>query len=109
MKVKTNTPIVSLEGKPIKVPVSDEKNADLAPLTMGKAMEVALLSQIEGERNTEPMASFDRYRLAERIHDAKDTVEITIDEAKLIKDRVAKIFGPLILGRVWTALEGTDA
>jgi hypothetical protein len=53
-----------------------------------------------------PEAGFNRFMLAMRIHEADGACELTIDEAKLIKDRVAKVYPALVMGRVWQALEG---
>ena len=46
-----------------------------------------------------------RWKLACRIH-TQDEAEISIEEAKLIKDLVGKYYGPVIVGQVWEALEG---
>jgi len=86
------------------------------PMTLQKVTVVALqANQIPGDQ---PSAEekFARGKLADKIltalFDAPDAdgvrpvvVEISIDEAKRIKDLIGKVWGPTIVFRAWEMLE----
>jgi hypothetical protein len=75
--------------------------------TLGFVVIRALDAKYQDEQNQAPSALFDRYKLASRIRKANpdETVELSIDEAKLIKDTVPKMYAPGIFGQIWDALE----
>lgn len=47
-----------------------------------------------------------RYKLAKKIQDSAEATEITVEDASMIKELVAKIYGPLVVGNVYELLEG---
>ena len=84
----------------------------------GKQIKQAEVAQTVGSIAVEALQIFDtrdtaitgdekvkRWKLACRIH-GQDQAEISIEEAKLIKDLVGKYYGPVIVGQVWESLEG---
>jgi hypothetical protein len=79
------------------------------PVTLGFVVVRALDAKHRDDDGVAPALLFERYRLASRIRKAapNKTVDLSIDDAKLIKDTVPKMYAPGIFGQVWDALEGT--
>jgi hypothetical protein len=79
------------------------------PVTLGFVVVRALDAKYRDDDSVAPSALFERYRLASRIRKAgpDQAIALSIDEAKLIKDTVPKMYPPGIFGQVWDALEGT--
>lgn len=97
MKLK-NKNILDLDGKPI--PQSTGK--DKKDLTLKDVLVSALMNPQEdgtGEKKLQ------RFKLAQKIHDNEE-YEITSEEAVELKQLVAKQYNPLVVGRVYEAIEG---
>lgn len=79
------------------------------PVTLGLVVVRALDAKYRDDDNAAPSALFERYRLASRIRKAApdEAIDLSIDEAKLIKDTVPKMYAPGIFGQIWDALEGS--
>ena len=79
------------------------------PVTLGFAVVRALDAKYRDEDSVAPAVLFERYRLASRIRRTVPgkTIDLSIDEAKLIKDTVPKMYAPGIFGQIWDALEGS--
>ena len=77
------------------------------PVTLGFVVVRALDAKYRDDESAAPSALFERYRLASRIRRAApaQTVDLSIDEAKLIKDTVSKMYPPGIFGQIWDHLE----
>lgn len=52
-----------------------------------------------------PEERFNNFRLASKIKDTEDEVELSIEELATIKKKVGENPMPLVVGRVWEALE----
>jgi hypothetical protein len=91
------TILVGLDGKPLTLEQASP------PVTLGDVSAIALTSSFKDE-NPSGTEKVKRWALALRVRTAKD-VELTADDVKLIKDLVAKGFGPLIVGQVWSILD----
>ena len=81
------------------------------PVTLGFVVVRALDAKYRDEDNVAPSLLFERYRLASRIRKTApdETIHLSIDEAKLIKDTVPKMFPPGIFGQIWDALDTAAA
>jgi len=81
------------------------------PVTLGFVVVRALDARYRDDDSAAPSALFERYRLASRIRQAAPAtpIALSIDEAKLIKDTVPKMFPPGIFGQVWDALDAAAA
>ena len=79
------------------------------PVTLGFVVVRALDAKYRDDDSVAPSVLC--YRLASRIRKAGPdaTIDLSIDEAKLIKDTVPKMYAPGIFGQVWDALEGAGA
>lgn len=97
MKIDLTHELRLLGGDVLK----DQKNKTL---TLRGILTNALLDpqqskEIDGEEKAE------RFNLALEISSSKKFYELSIDDAKTVKDLVGKIFAPLIVGQVWPILE----
>ena len=99
MKISLNTKIKTLNDEVIK----DEKDK---PLTFAKIFINALMGGYEDEKNLNGNDKFIRYQLAQKINRQKDkTAELTLEEARLLKEVVGKGYGALIVGQVFEVLK----
>lgn len=74
------------------------------PLTCRKAIVHALTQNYQGEQDMDPVAKFGRGKLAAKFV-AEQKPEIDADERSTIYALTAKLYSPLIVYQVWTALE----
>ena len=76
-------------------------------ITHGLIAFRALNADIPDDK-VEPSVKYERYKLASRLHGPKadkEPINLTIEDAALIKKLVGKVFPPFIMGQVWDALE----
>lgn len=97
MKYNLDVVIKNLDGKPVK---SDDKD-----LTVRKVCQMALLNP-SGDDKANGKRSFDKFRLAQKLHDSKGEVELEAEDVTLIKELVGKSYVPLVVGRVYETFEG---
>lgn len=98
MKFDVNHVLVDLAQAPLK---QGEKD-----FTLGDAATAALLSDYQDERLSGQEKSR-RYSLAVKIHGANGKpLDLDLDDAKLIRDLVAKAYAPIVAGQVWQLLNG---
>jgi len=106
LKIKLNYVFKTLDGMPLKNQGKD--------FTFKAACENALLIEQADPRTGQPKKSIDgtekmrRYSLALQIHNAKSEVDISIEDVKLLKDLIAEIGSPLIVGQAWNILDPRD-
>jgi hypothetical protein len=98
MNVKVTQTINSLSGKPIM----DKTDEGDVPATLRSVIISALMlntnEKIIGEEKLR------RWLLAQRIYQAVECVDLTVEEIVLIKQVVGSIFGPSVVGPVFTLL-----
>lgn len=99
MKVDVSQVLMSFrkEDGPLK---SDGKD-----MTLEMAATNALLVQAQND-HAEGTEKYRRYKLATRIMTEGPVVELSVEEAALIKKLVGAIYLPTVVGRVFEALEG---
>lgn len=73
-------------------------------LTLKRAMVNALQAMFEDERQLEGEKKLERWKLAMKIHLGGE-IDLTAEEIVLVKRLVGKLYGPSVVGPVWTALE----
>lgn len=97
MKYNLNHKILDQKGRPIP----DEDGNDT---TLGMAIQVALLSGVDGEMQpVKGLAKVKRYNIFVRLV-GENEIELTPDEVVLIKDAVLA-FPTIIVGRVTEILD----
>lgn len=89
--------IRGIDGKPLVDAVTKEE------ATVQTALVNALTAEYRDEK-IEGSEKMKRWVLAERIHSNKE-IDLTAEEASLLKNLVGKAFGPIVVGPVWNALD----
>jgi hypothetical protein len=97
--------INGLDGKPIMIP--DGKGKQEA-LTLNTACVNALETSLEEDRQMPGEAKFKLDELAHKIYN-KNGVSLTAEEVVLIKQRVGKLYNPLVVGAVWRILDPSSS
>lgn len=92
MPIDLTQPILDLAGEPA------------GDLTLGSAIEQALMLPVKGDDQMTGSAKLKLFLLATRLH-GKGTAELAADDVVLIKDRVGRLFTPIVVGRVWSAID----
>jgi hypothetical protein len=89
-------PVDLVSGKPLK---DGEKDATLASICVQ-----ALMAQTPEDANMAADEKVQAYVIASRIIKA-GVVEVSVEEASLLKKRVGKLFGPMVVGQCLPALD----
>lgn len=92
MKIDFSVVLKDIEGEPLK----DEKGRDF---TMARAACAALLASFPDEKEIGEKEKVDRFKLAISAT-AGGEQEVSINDASLLKKLIAKLYGPLVVGRV---------
>jgi hypothetical protein len=101
MKVDFTKTLTTLSGEPLTV--------NGAPMTLAiAATEGLLAAPKQGEKPLAATAAFKRYELAKRIHGASEAIDVTTEEASEVKNAVAAVWSPLVVGQVCALIEGTS-
>jgi hypothetical protein len=89
-------------------PIAESPGKDKPEITMTLAIiGVRALMQIDDPRgeHTSGEQKVKDFQLAQRIVKGGE-IEITAEEATRLKHRIAKFFGPIIVGQAWPLLDG---
>jgi hypothetical protein len=102
VKVDFSAPILNMQGnEPLEF--RDGK------LTLGDcAIEALIGTLVEANGQPEQLAGMDKNRnalLAMKIAEAKEPIEISIEDAGLLKERIGRFWNPLPVARAWALLE----
>lgn len=100
MRIDFSREIHDLAGKPI--------SENGVPVTLGSVCSGALLMPYPDERNVSGEDKVKRFRLAEKVY-AGGLQDITVEDAALLKQLLAKAYTPLIVGRAYGILESAAA
>jgi hypothetical protein len=98
MKLDVTQNVTTLGGTPIK---DQDENGNAVDATFGMAIVNALLSPVQNEKGIEKVH---KYELARKVYES-DTVELTVEDVALIKQRVLDVFPPLVSGQIVKVLE----
>lgn len=97
MKINFNIELKDMDGKPI-METKDK------PLLLDKVCVNAVLSEIPDEKTTGEQ-KLQRFQLAKKIYGAGE-IDVTAEEIVLLKDKIGKLYLPLVVGQVFEILEG---
>jgi len=92
--------LVSIAGEPLKESV----NGVAVDVTLRMVVVNALLSPVEKDTG---MKKMEKEELARMVYQ-NDSVELDVDQLKLIKDRIGEMYAPIIVGQCWRLLEGKE-
>lgn len=111
MRVNMNQSVLDYEGKPIMVNktnpdgsavVDDNRRPVMVPEVLRTYLSTALNSSTPGETLTaEDKAKI--YMLTSKLY-AKTEVDLTDHDRGFIRERVGRVYGPLVYGRICEAL-----
>jgi len=96
MKIDLTTKLTTLKGEPIKT-----DNGEIVTLT-----DVLTNSLLVDKPSTQVKEMLKKFSLATKISNAKDVVEITAEEATMIKELLPIAYKTLVVGQVWSLLDG---
>ncbi len=102
MKIDMTKTIKNLIGVDLENPES--KLPKKEPLTMKIVCTNSLLTQTQDDQNINGNEKAKRFELAMRVYTEKE-IDLDIDELKMIKDLIGKIYGPLVVGRAYQILD----
>lgn len=100
-KIDVTQELLDMNENPIMGPPSTAKDGTPTPMTVRSACIQALLTADEKQTGQH---KFDAYQLAQKIQE-EDNPMIEAQKIQVIKDAVGRVFFPIIIGRVWDALE----
>jgi len=98
MKIEFLTQLMDLDGV-TPLLVNDTKEF----VTMRKACTVALNAMDQNKPPT-PQDRYKRGKLAEKIT-TNDTLDLSVDELKMLKDLIGAVWGPTVVLRAWDILD----
>lgn len=109
MKLAVNNTIDGLDGKPMtyeeEKEIAGSKAKMTITLTFKKVTTDALCTLYQDEKDLSGEEKIKRALLAQKIYSAQDIVEITVDEAGLIKKLVNRLYGTIPYFRVHEMIE----
>jgi hypothetical protein len=103
--------LTDLENQPVKEQIAGhgpDFKPQLVELTLGRACSHALLMPVADEGKISGADHVKRLALALKVHAAGE-LDITVEEIALLKDRVAKVYATLVVGRCWLLLDPASA
>lgn len=101
MNIDINSKILNLDNVPLK---EGDKELTIADISL-----ISLNANYDDEKN-DYREKNNRFVLMKKIHDcmtSKKSLEITTEEASLLKNLIGKIWNPLIVGRAIEIIEST--
>jgi len=101
MKIDFSAPLKALSGE-------DLKDGKGVTFTLGDAAVVALDAVSDEDRKLDGKEKYRRGALASRIYGAKEAIALDVDDLKLVKDLIGKIYGPRVVHEAWDLLDPKD-
>ena len=98
MEVNVSHAFKNLDGKPIK----DDEGTEF---TLKMACTNALLANHPNEKDITGTEKARRYNLAMDIHKAKDKIDLRSEDVTLLKELIAKMGSPLVVGQAYEILD----
>lgn len=107
MKINFSTVLKDMSGAKPLIAATDPNEPDKKEtMTLAKVACDAIMAEMPDEKRSGKQKA-EAYELALRIM-AGRTIEISIEEAALIKDRIGKAYGALVVGQCWPLLEKSE-
>lgn len=97
MKINFDAVLVHIDGKPLQVDKSD--------MTLKFACTESLMAAIREDETATGAVKITRYELAVKVNVGGE-VEISPEEASLLKERIGKVFGVAVVGPAYKLLNG---
>ena len=97
MKINFSTPLKTLDGVAMKLSDASDEMATIARVCVDALMDGTDSKEINGDEKLK------RYQLAMRLRDGGE-VDVSLEEAVLLKQLTGKLYSPLVVGQVWPVL-----
>jgi hypothetical protein len=99
MLIKFGTSLKDLAGEPIFPP--DSK----VPMTLESVSVASLVTLMQEDQSVDAKTKYDWGHLANQIYGQKE-FDVSTEQVVLLKNRIGKLYGPLIVVQTWDMLEG---
>jgi hypothetical protein len=99
MKIDVTKLLTQYDGTPIK---DRNHKGEMVDVEVRQALISALIHPVETDK---PIDKFNKDVLARKIFGAENEVELTAEEAVLLKERVGEYYTPLVVGQLWRLLD----
>jgi hypothetical protein len=96
--------LVGVDGKPLQS--SDPKKT--TGMTLSEAAVAGLETILDEDKQSSGTDKFKLDELAHKIYEKKSVV-LTVEEIALIKTRIGKAYGPLVVGPAWRLLDPAES
>ena len=101
MKLNLLTVMMNINGEPLLEP---DKNSEVQKVTLRTVFVNALMIPVEKDTGVDKVA---KYSLAIDIQ-KNDEVVLSAEQIVLLKEAIAKPYGPVIVGQVYAILDGKE-
>jgi hypothetical protein len=112
MKIDFTATIDDLKGKPLPIqdgevddPETKQKRPVFRDFTLRDVCVNSLLLETRGGDAIDGKEKVRRFRLADKIFGAAESIVLPAEDIVLLKDQVAKAYGALVTARAWDLLE----
>lgn len=99
MKIDVSKKLTAFDGQ---VLLDKDAKGEVIEVTSKIVVVNSLLVPVKTD---DGVAKVKKYELAKKVFQAEQEVELTVEEAALIKERIADSYGVLVVGQVWEQLE----
>jgi len=100
MKLDVTQALCNFDGEPLR-----NETADGEPITLKQICINSLMANLDSDANMTGEEKMRAYSLGQRLHDGT-VVDLVPEDLALLKERVGKCYGPVIVGPAFTMLNG---
>lgn len=110
MKVEgLNTVLTDLHGEKLKLPPLSG-NGESVDATASDVIYRSLVFETRSDSDATSKDKYERFNIAKKVVKAADgELNLTTAEWTIVKDRVGKMFTPLVVGAIFDLIEGTES
>lgn len=101
MKLPAMQILKSILGEDIVAPHAEGQPG--VPMTFAMVVQNALLGAARGDENMDGATKLEMYRIATKTLNAD--ADYSVEEVAKIKDRIGRMFGPVVVGPAWGMIE----
>lgn len=105
MLVNFDVPLTDFDGEVIKTERVIAGKLENIDLTLGRACMTALSAIHDKDKDMDGEQKFANYKLGLKISANLASCELTVSEIAKLKERIATIYGPIVIGRAWSLLD----
>jgi hypothetical protein len=98
MKIDFSGQITNLANQPVK----DEAEK---PLTLGSVAIAALLNNMPGDDALSAEKKVTLAVIAQQVHNAEGEVSLSVEDVALVKERIGKAYGPLVVMKAYQLID----